>query len=107
MFDVGFSELVVIAIVALIVIGPERLPAVARTVGTLLGRIRRYANDVKAEVNRELQLEDVRKMQQDLAEQARAIEQSTHQEVTKVTETVAASIQPVIEQENSILPPKS
>ncbi len=107
MFDVGFSEMVVIAIVALIVIGPERLPAVARTVGTLLGRIRRYANDVKAEVNRELQLEDVRKMQEELAEQARALEQSAHHEVAKATETVVESTKPVAEPENSILPPKS
>ena len=107
MFDVGFSEMVVIAIVALIVIGPERLPAVARTLGTLLGRIRRYANDVKAEVNRELQLEDVRKMQKELAEQARVLEQSANHEVTKVTETIADSAKPVVEPENSILPPKS
>ena len=84
MFDVGFSELVVIGIVALIVIGPERLPAVARTVGTLLGRIRRYANDVKSEVNRELQLEEVRKMQQDLAEKARALEHETSREMSAV-----------------------
>ena len=107
MFDVGFSEMVVIAIVALIVIGPERLPAVARTVGTLLGRIRRYATDVKAEVNRELQLEDVRKMQQELAEQARALEQGADHEIGKVTEAVAESVKPVAVQENSILPPKS
>ena len=107
MFDVGFSEMVVIAIVALIVIGPERLPAVARTLGTLLGRIRRYANDVKAEVNRELQLEDVRKMQQELAEQARALEHGADHGVAKVTETISDSAKPVADQENSILPPKS
>ena len=80
MFDVGFSEMIVIAIVALIVIGPERLPGVARTVGTLLGRVRRYAADVKAEVNRELQLEEVRRMQQQLAEQAQALEQKVQAE---------------------------
>ena len=106
MFDVGFSEMVVIAIVALIVIGPERLPAVARTVGTLLGRIRRYANDVKAEVNRELQLEDVRKMQQQLAEQARVLEQGANHEVAKVAGTIADSSKPTVEPENSIQSPK-
>jgi sec-independent protein translocase protein TatB len=86
MFDVGFSEMVVIAIVALIVIGPERLPAVARTVGTLLGRLRRYTNDVKAEVNRELQLEDVRKMQRELAEQARGLEQKAQNQMSQISE---------------------
>jgi sec-independent protein translocase protein TatB len=103
MFDVGFSELVVIAIVALIVIGPERLPAVARTVGTLMGRIRRYANDVKAEVDRELQLEEVRKMQRDLAEQARALEQGAGHEVDAVKEAVKDQSPPV--EENHIHPP--
>lgn len=55
MFDVGFSELIVIAIVALVVIGPERLPKVARTAGLLLGRLQRYVNDVKADIKREMQ----------------------------------------------------
>lgn len=104
MFDVGFSELVVIAIVALIVIGPERLPAVARTVGTLLGRMRRYTNDVKAEVHRELQLEDVRKMQRDLAAQAKTLEQGVDQEIEAVTTTVD---QASVDVQNTIhAPPK-
>ena len=51
MFDIGFSELIVIGIVALVVIGPERLPKVARTAGLLLGRLQRYVNDVKADIN--------------------------------------------------------
>ena len=59
MFDVGFSELMVIAIVALIVIGPERLPKVARTAGHLLGRLQRYVSDVKADINREMQLDEL------------------------------------------------
>jgi sec-independent protein translocase protein TatB len=54
-FDVGFSELMVIAVVALIVIGPERLPRVARTLGHLFGRLQRYVNDVKADINREIE----------------------------------------------------
>jgi Tat protein translocase TatB subunit len=52
MFDIGFSELVVIAVVALIVIGPERLPKAARTMGHLFGRLQRYVNDVKSDINR-------------------------------------------------------
>ncbi len=106
MFDVGFSEMVVIAIVALIVIGPERLPAVARTVGTLLGRIRRYTSDVKAEVNRELQLEEVRKMQRDLAEQAQKLEKGVRTEIDVVT-AVASDADQVLSVDNSIhSPPK-
>ena len=61
MFDIGFSEIVVIAVVALIVIGPERLPKTARTLGHLFGRLQRYVADVKADINREMQLEDLRK----------------------------------------------
>jgi sec-independent protein translocase protein TatB len=104
MFDIGFSEMVVIAFVALVVIGPERLPAVARTLGTLLGRVRRYANDVKAEVNRELQLEDVRKMQQDLAAQAKAVGEQTSSEISSITNPAHIGV----EEENRIhQPPES
>jgi len=61
MFDIGFSELVVVGVVALIVIGPERLPKVARTAGHLLGRIQRYAASVKADISREMQMDELRK----------------------------------------------
>jgi sec-independent protein translocase protein TatB len=64
MFDIGFSELVIIAVVALIVIGPERLPKAARTMGHLFGRLQRYVNDVKSDINRELELDELRKLQQ-------------------------------------------
>ena len=62
MFDIGFSELIVIAVVALIVIGPERLPKVARTLGHLLGRAQRYVSDVKSDINREIQLDELKKL---------------------------------------------
>lgn len=107
MFDVGFSEMLVIAVVALIVIGPERLPAVARTVGTLLGRVRRYANDVKAEVNRELQLEEVRKMQQQLADQARTLENGIQHEVTAAEAAVADATSPPAGDTAQIEPPSA
>lgn len=58
MFDLGFSELIVIAVVTLIVVGPERLPKVARTAGHLLGRLQRYVSDVKSDIQREMQLEE-------------------------------------------------
>ena len=76
MFDIGISEIAVIAVVALVVIGPERLPKVARTVGTLLGRAQRYVNDVKAEVNREMELEELRKLQTQMQDAARGIQES-------------------------------
>ena len=63
MFDIGFSEIVVIAVVALIVIGPERLPKAARTMGHLFGRLQRYVNDVKSDINREMELDELRKLQ--------------------------------------------
>ncbi len=75
MFDVSFSELVVIALVALIVIGPERLPKVARTAGHLWGRLQRYVNTVKNDISREMDVEEARKMQQSLQQQAAEIEQ--------------------------------
>ena len=64
MFDVSFSELLVIAVVALLVIGPEKLPKVARTVGMFTGRMQRYMAQVKEEVNREMRFEELQKLQQ-------------------------------------------
>lgn len=84
MFDIGFSELMVIAVVALIVIGPERLPKVARTVGLLFGRMQRYVNDVKADISREMALDDLRKLQANIQETADSLEQSMKQEVGAV-----------------------
>jgi len=62
-FDVGFSELMVIAVVALIVIGPERLPRVARTAGHFLGRFQRYVAQVKSDIGREMELAELKKLQ--------------------------------------------
>jgi sec-independent protein translocase protein TatB len=84
MFDIAFSELVVIALVALVVIGPERLPRVARTAGHLLGRLQRYVSDVKADINREIQLEELKKMQQQVEASARSLESSLSQELSSM-----------------------
>ena len=73
MFDIGFSELMLIALVALIVIGPERLPKVARTVGHLFGSMQRYVNDVKSDISSEMALDDLRKLQSSIQESARSI----------------------------------
>jgi sec-independent protein translocase protein TatB len=79
MFDIGFSEIVVIGVVALIVIGPERLPKVARTLGHMFGRLQRYVNEVKADINREMELDELRKLQTEVQSAARDIEHSVTQ----------------------------
>jgi sec-independent protein translocase protein TatB len=81
MFDIGFSEILVIAVVALIVIGPERLPKVARTLGHLFGRMQRYVNDVKSDISREMELDELKKLQSSIQDTARSIEQSVHEEI--------------------------
>jgi sec-independent protein translocase protein TatB len=82
MFDIGFSEMLVIAVVALIVIGPERLPKVARTLGHLFGRMQRYVNDVKADISREMELEELRKLQTTIQDATQSFEQSVKREVS-------------------------
>ena len=89
MFDVGFSELMVIAVVALIVIGPERLPRVARTMGHLFGRLQRYVNDVKADINREIELEELRKFRSTVEDAARGFESTVNTTVSSVQSEVA------------------
>jgi sec-independent protein translocase protein TatB len=74
MFDFSFGELALIAVVALVVLGPERLPKVARTAGHLLGRARSYANQVKADIDREVQMDELRKLQQQAQDAARSFE---------------------------------
>jgi sec-independent protein translocase protein TatB len=81
MFDVGFSELMVIAVVALVVIGPERLPAVARTLGHLFGRLQRYVNDVKADISREIELDELKKFKNQFEEAAQSVESGVRAEV--------------------------
>jgi sec-independent protein translocase protein TatB len=76
MFDIGFSEIVVIALVALIVIGPERLPKTARMLGHLFGRLQRYVNEVKADINREMELDELRRLRQEVKGAASDFERS-------------------------------
>ena len=82
MFDIGFSELVLIGIVALVVIGPERLPKVARTAGHLFGRLQRYVSSVKADIAREMELDELRKFKGEVETAARSVEQSISREVS-------------------------
>lgn len=75
MIDLGLSKMMLIGVVALVVIGPDKLPKVARTVGALIGKAQRYVNDVKAEVNRSMDLEELRKMKDSVETAARDVEQ--------------------------------
>ena len=76
MIDLGISKLALIGAVALIVIGPEKLPQVARTVGTLLGKAQRYVSDVKAEVSRSMELDELKKMKESVESAAKDVSQS-------------------------------
>jgi sec-independent protein translocase protein TatB len=82
--DLGIEKMALIGVVALIVIGPEKLPRVARTVGTLLGKAQRYVNDVKAEVNRSMELDELRKMKSTVEDAAREVEHSIHSEASAI-----------------------
>jgi sec-independent protein translocase protein TatB len=93
MFDVGFSELIVIGIVALVVIGPERLPKVARTAGLLLGRLQRYVGDVKADIAREMQLDELKKLQSEMKDSMAQLETTVTTELRAVEESVEQSTQ--------------
>lgn len=84
MFDISFTEIMVIAVVALIVVGPERLPKVARTLGHLLGRVRRYVSDVKNDIQREMEVEELNELHSSVQEAAHSIENSVREEVSEL-----------------------
>ena len=92
MFDVGFSEMLMIGIVALVVIGPERLPKVARTAGLLLGRMRRYVSDIKADINREMQLEELKQLKAEMQESSREFERSITREMQELEQAAQSVI---------------
>ncbi|MDN5753819.1 MAG: Sec-independent protein translocase protein TatB [Nitrosospira sp.] len=93
MFDISFTEILIIAVIALVVLGPERLPQVARTLGHLFGRAQRYVNDVKSDIQREMELDELRKLKTSVQEAAHSLESTVraemnqHQGVTGATET--------------------
>ncbi|MDM4766331.1 Sec-independent protein translocase protein TatB [Pelomonas sp. SE-A7] len=91
MLDFGFDKLALIGAVALIVIGPEKLPRVARTVGHLLGKAQRYVADVKAEVNRSIELEELKKMKTQMETAAHEVEQTVRQEVDSANQVFQSS----------------
>jgi sec-independent protein translocase protein TatB len=83
MFDLGFSEMAVIGLVALVVLGPERLPKVARQAGHWLGKLQRYVSDVKSDINRQMELEELRNLQKEVTEVARDMEKSFQSTVSE------------------------
>lgn len=96
MFDIGFTELLVIGVVALLVIGPERLPKVARTAGAWMGRLNRYVSEVKGDINRELRMEELRKLQEEMKASAQKYElmaAEAGQEIKREAEDVDKVIQ--------------
>ena len=76
MFDISFTELMLIGVVALVVIGPERLPRVARTVGHLLGRAQRYVGDVKSDIQREMEVDELKDLKGQMEEAAKSVKTS-------------------------------
>ncbi|CAG9215374.1 Sec-independent protein translocase protein TatB [Paraburkholderia tropica] len=79
MLDLGLTKMALIGVVALVVLGPERLPRVARTAGALFGRAQRYINDVKAEVTREIELDELRRMKGEFEQAAQNVEKNVHE----------------------------
>jgi sec-independent protein translocase protein TatB len=92
MFDFSFGELAIIAVVALVVLGPEKLPKVARTAGHLMGRARAYANQVKSDIDREVQMDELRKLQQQAQDAARSFETAVN-DASRSVEHEAAKIE--------------
>ena len=96
MFDIGFSELLVIGVVALIVIGPEKLPRLARTLGHLAGKLQRYVSDVKADINREIELDELRKMRDSMQQAASNFESTVQTEMSQTQTELNKSVEAVV-----------
>lgn len=101
MFDIAFTELMVVGVIALLVIGPERLPKVARTAGQWLGRLNRYVSQVKQDIDRDIKLDELRKMQQEMKDSAqryeimagdvkREVEETVEQETAQISRVMQA-----------------
>lgn len=100
MFDIGFSELLMIGVVALIVIGPERLPKVARTAGHLYGRMQRYIATVKSDISQEMHLDELRRAGQSFRESVESTVADVKEQSTVVDDYLrkeAASISEAME----------
>jgi sec-independent protein translocase protein TatB len=111
MFDVGFSEIVVIMVVALVVIGPDRLPTVARTMGKWWGNLQRYINRIKMDVATSMELEELRELERKIKAEADALERSVQQASNSINQEAQKLEkeldQPVPDVTNHILPAES
>lgn len=85
MFDIGFTEMMLIAVVALVVLGPERLPKVAKQAGEWMGKLRRYVDDVKSDINRQMELDELRKIQNQVKDAAQSLKASVESAVSETT----------------------
>lgn len=91
MIDLGLSKLAIIGVVALVVIGPEKLPKVARMAGTLYGRAQRYLHDIKSEVSREIELDELRNLQKEVEETAHSIKEGVEHSIAENIDDVEAA----------------
>lgn len=89
MFDISFGELAVIGVVALVVIGPEKLPKVARTVGALVGRAQRYVHDVKADIQREVNLGELKQLHSEVHDAAQSLRHSVQSQLDDARQAVS------------------
>lgn len=106
MFDISFTEILVIGVVALVVLGPERLPRVARTLGHLFGRAQRYVNDVKNDIQREMELDELRKLKTSVHDTARSIENTVRKEINQFEELMDAAEEKSTAAKGPVPPPR-
>ena len=102
MFDISFTELMVVGVVALVVIGPEKLPKVARTIGHLVGKAQRYVNDVKSDIQREVDLDEFRKMKDHVEQAAQSVQSSLQETQSTLTKPFESIEQDTMSAFNSI-----
>lgn len=107
MIDIGLTKIALIGVVALVVIGPEKLPRVARMAGSLFGRAQRYMNQVKAEVSREIELEELRKMQQEMRDTADAVKRDVEEAERTIHTAVNEAADAAMERHSLLDPPSS
>lgn len=101
MFDISFSELLLIGVVALVVLGPERLPRVARTVGHMFGRAQRYMNEVKSDIQREIDLDEIGSIKKQMEEASSSIKQSVNQLGSQLKDPLEEARQAINELEHN------
>lgn len=104
MFDISFAELMIIMIVGLIVLGPEKLPVVARTIGHLLGRAQRYVEQIKTDLRAEMELDNLRKLQDTVQNDIDTLQDSLNKEISQIQRSVDISSGPSSKKNTDALP---